>query len=99
MVGIVYPKLNTVCVCNATRDLKRNVVLNVNDGKKGNPVKVTLSFVKVTTKTDKNVNSARNLNHNFFYVFRKKKRVINGTTEVMATTVHCTLVYMYCTLY
>ena len=95
MVGIVYPKLNTVCVCIATRDLKRNVVLNVNDGKKGNPVKVTPSFVKVTTKTDKNVNSARNLNHNFFYVFRKKKRVINGTTEVMATTVHCTLVYIY----
>ena len=72
VVGIVYPKLNTVCVCNATRDLKRNVVLNVNDGKKGNPVKVTSSFVKVTTKTDKNVNSSRNLNHNFFMFSDKR---------------------------
>ena len=32
-VCVVYSKLNALDVCNRTRDLKRNSILNVNDAK------------------------------------------------------------------
>ena len=40
-VCVVYSKLNALDVCNRTRDLKRNSILNVNDAKNSrNAVKI-----------------------------------------------------------